>query len=347
MATPRWELTVEARAHSDMLPLSRWGDDDAAEALGARGGQRGRNLAYIDNEIRVSRGSPMGTGPGRISLLARQSATLVASRGAVELAADAQTAGRPPADRRWDVHARYLAFAGSGLAWQHGVSPAADWQLQGGVQALVLRDWRERLIDGTAGYTAADGRYTANLSSFEGSDRLLFPYQQAFGGHGSALLFDAELRWAGERFSAGLGVRDAGRLRWRGLPQNESRLNTNTRSVDPNGFVLYQPLVEGRNTQPRRQRAAPLRVQTFVAWQADAATRLELAAEHVTHFGLLPRFGVEHALGAWRIGAGWHVYERRATASVGWRGLQLRVGMDAFGGRMRSRELALAGSWPL
>ena len=178
MATSGWELTVEARAHSELLPLSRWGDDDAADALGARGGQRGRNLAYIDNEIRFSRGSRIGAGLGRISLLARQSATLVASRGAIELAADAQTAGRPPADRRWDVHARNLALAGSGLAWQHGVSPAADWQLQGGAQALVLRDWRERLIDCTAGYTAADGRYAANLSSFEASDRLLFPYQQ-------------------------------------------------------------------------------------------------------------------------------------------------------------------------
>ena len=49
-------------------------------------------------------------------------------------------------------------------------------------------------MDCTAGYTAADGRYAANLSSFEASDRLLFPSQQAFGGHGSALLFDAELR---------------------------------------------------------------------------------------------------------------------------------------------------------
>ena len=336
------ELAITAREHSDMLPLVRWGDDEVSDALRSRRG--GRQLAYVEHEVRISHGS---ASLGRFSLLARQSATLIASPGAIELAADAGTVGRPAGDRDWQVHGRYLAFAGSGLGWQHGAALAPGWRLQGGVQALALRHWRDRLIEGTASYVAANAAYRASLSSFEASDRLLFPYQQPSAGHGQALLFDAELHWTGPRFSAGLGLRDAGWLRWKGLPQNLSQLDTDTRTIDASGFVVYQPLVRGQNAQSVRQRAAPLRVLAVVAWQAGASTRVEASVEGLRHFGWLPRIGVEQALGDWRLGAHWHLHERRVTAGLGWRGLQLRVGVDRPGAQMRSRELALSGSWPL
>lgn len=335
-----WELSIAARQHSDALPLSRWGDDDFAAALRPR---NGRNLAYLDHEVSVSRNGEWG----RWSLLSRQSATLIASPGAIGLAAAAQSPGGPVRDQSWPVEARYLAFAGSGLAWQQGWSPAPGWCLQGGVQALVLRRWRERQIEGDAAYNSADGSYQARLSSFEASERLAFPYQGGFAGQGLGVLFDGELRWSDERVSARVGWRDVGRLRWSGLPQNLSRLSTDTRGVDDGGFVVYQPLIQGQNSQSTRRRAGPARALAFIGWRVGEATRFEAGAERLRHFGVLPQARVEHGHGEWRFGLAWHAHERRASASVAWRGLQLKVGADRPGAQMRSRELVLAGSWPL
>ena len=339
-ADARWQLSISAAQHSDALPLSLWGADHFAPALQARSGA---NLAYLAHEIRLShRGSW-----GRFGLLTRQSATLTASRGAIELAADAETSGRPAGDRQWTVDADYFAFEGSGLAWQHGWSPAPGWQLQGGVQALVLRRWRERRIDGDAGYDSAGGSYRAGLSSFEAGERLEFPYQTTFSGHGQGLLFDADLHWTGTRLSLHAGVRDVGRLRWSGLPQNTSQLSTDTRSLDADGFVVYQPLIQGRNAQATRSRSPPWRALAFVGWQASEDTRFEAGAEVLRGFGALPQLRATHRRGDWDFGLAVHTYERRVTARLGWRGLQLRVGTDRFGSQAQSRELAVAGSWPL
>lgn len=331
-------LQLNSTQHSDPLPLHRFGDDDIGPALSARSG---RNLAYLDNELRLSH----RRGPNTWSLLTRQSATVIASQGTVDLAADAETSGRPAGDRQWAVQARYFAFAGSGLAWQRAFTPAPGWQLDVGAQGLLLQRWRERHLTGQAGYEAALQSYHFDLQSFEADNELAFPYQRSFAPRGHALLLDGQLRWAGSAFGARVAWRDAGWLRWRGLPQNQSALSTQTQTYDADGFVVYQPLIQGQNSQAGRSRHAPARVILAGDWRPDARTTVELRGEWLQHFGVLPALSAEHRVGDATWGIAWHSHERRATASVAWRGLRLRVGADRFGDAAHSREMSLAGAW--
>ena len=341
LAAASWQFSASSVEHSDALALSRWSDDDAAAQVVPRGR---RNIAYLERELRASYASAAW---GRWSLLTRQSARITASRGALDLVVQAEAGGRPDGDRRWAVDARYFGFEGSGIAWQHKVGLGGGWRLDGGAQALVLTRWREKRFQGDASYDPGTGSYRAALSAFEASDKLDFPYRQPYSGHGRAVLWNAAVAWQGDRLSAGLSLHDAGALRWRGLPQNASVLSTDTRSVDANGFVVYGPLIEGRNSQPDRRRSAPWQLRADARWQAAPTTAFTAAAVHVPHFGALPELGAEQVWGGWRGGITAHLHERRVTLGLGWQGLQLRVGLDRPGSAQRSREAAFTWQWPL
>ncbi len=336
-----WHLNLHSRHHSDATAVTL-GRDPQAGDLAPR---RGRNLAYIDDELRLERTQ----GAWTFGLLARSRATLVAS--ADTLALYRQVDGGEPVteDRRWDVDARLRGFSGGGLqvGRQHGAG--AGWSARWDVQALVLQRWRERHITGTAGASAASGAYNFALSSMQRDDGLRFPHQTAFASRGSALLGGLALAWQGPRWQFEAAVKDAGWLHWRALPRQDAVLDSRTSATDADGFLIYRPLVQGQNAQADATQAAPAWGRLVARWQApDAAGALvEAGADLLPGFGPLPWLGVTAAVGASQLGLQWRTHERRLTLHWRWRGLTLTAGADRLGGGARSRDLGLAWRLPI
>jgi hypothetical protein len=330
-----WRLALHSDRHSDAMPLADLAADDPLAHLQPRAG---RNLAYIDDELRISR-RQAGWDWG---LLVRQSATLATDHDTLELARQASGQTATNTDQRWRTHVRYRQFSGAGIELGHRFVLAEDWRAAFAVQGLQLRHWRERLIDGPVSYTGATGSYRFDLNSHQGDDRQNVPFQEPFAAHGAGLLMHGELAWQAEPWRLSLGVRDLGWLRWRGLPQQDLLLSTDTQSVDADGYVVYQPLVQGRNSQAGFTRAMSGWWTAKAAWSIDADRSVEASVESVRGFGVLPALAWQQRFGELGLTAQWRVHEQRATLGLAWRGLALRFGVDRLGGQAHSRTLALA-----
>jgi hypothetical protein len=338
-AEDAWQIMLRSDRHSDGMPLAELAGGDPLLHLKPRAG---RNLAYVDDEVRISRRQ----GGWQWSLLARQSASLATNRDTLALAL--QASGRTPAtsDQAWQTRVRYQQFSGVGLEAGRSLALAADdaWQGAAAVQLLQLRHWRERVIDGPVGYEAATGTYRFDLKSHEADDRQTAPFQEPFAARGAGLLLHGALAWQAAPWRASLEVRDLGWLRWRGLPQQALVLSTDTRSVDADGFVIYQPLVQGRDSQAGyTQRLAGVWTARM-AGAIDATRRIEASLETRRGFGLLPAIAWQQRVAAADadLTAQWRVHERRLTLGLAWRGLNLRLGADRLGGQAHSRDVGVS-----
>ncbi|CAD5373464.1 conserved exported hypothetical protein [Rubrivivax sp. A210] len=330
-----WTLALSSQWHADALTLARLGDEDA----GLLQPRRGRNLAYIDDEARLSRRQ----GDWTWSLLARSHATLVATDQALELAGLLARGERASADQHWQADVRLRALAGAGIALAHDGALGGGWRWQGEAQLLRLSQWRERRIQGTVDFAAAASQYSFDLRSDELGNRLDFPFREPFAPAGAALLLAAGLAWEGTGAWAEAGLRDGGWLSWRGVPQQAQVLNTDTRAVDGDGFIVYRPLLQGQDSQQGRRERWPWRGRLAGGARLADGQRLGLALDAVPGFGVLsalqwhrPAAGAVPALGLQ-----WRLHERRLTLSAAWGGLTLSAGADRLGAGMRSRELAL------
>jgi hypothetical protein len=328
-----WQFGLRSDHHSDAVEL-RDLDGDALRSLAPR---PGRNLAYVDDELRASR----RLGDWTWSLLARSRATLVVNADALALVAHVEAEPAARGSAHWATEARWRGFTGAGLEVERRFVLGDAWQARVGVQGLLLRHWRERRIDGTVDYDAATAAYAFDLRSTQTDDRLSFPFRRGFAARGAALLFSGELAWQGDRWHATLGASDVGWLRWRGVPQEQAQLSTTTRAYDADGFVIYRPLIQGVDSQGGRTRAAPARASASLAWQATRDAQLIGAADWIAGFGALPRVAWQQRWGALELGAAWRTHERRLTLSAAWQGLRLQLGADRAGGSARSREFAL------
>jgi hypothetical protein len=334
-----WQLQLHSIRHSDALRLADFDRDDW-QAVSAR---QGRNVTMFDEGLRLE----TRRGAWTWALLARSQATLVADEQTLNLARDIDGGRRPAADLALQVQARLRGTTGGGVALgrEHvlGEGWRAGWELQG----LTLARWLERRLAGPVQFRVADGSYDFALHSAEIDNRLDFPFRRDFARRGSALLLAATLAWDGDSAWARAGLHDGGWLRWRGMPQQDATLDTTTQAVDADGFLIYQPLVEGRNTQDGLRRRLPWRASVAAGVRVGPGQRLGLQAERLPDFGWLPAvswqtLGAAH--GSPSFGARWHLHERRLVLLAGWRGFNLRAGADRLGAAARSRELALGYS---
>lgn len=333
-----WRVDVSSSRHADAVPLNQLDADDVATQFRPRSG---RNLAYVRDELRVSRDD----GAQTWSLLARQNATLVASADGLDLAHAVETSGTPAASRRWDVRARYRGFAGAGAAWQREFTLAPGWQAHAGVQGLLLSQWREFELDGPASFDAALQQWSFDLRYRRADSRLEFPFQRDFAARGQALLTHGGLRWSGPSLSASVSWRDAGWLRWRGLPHQDAVLSSNTQAVDADGYVVYKPLVQGQFSQPDARRTLAGIVNLQLAWAQSAATEWAAGFDRVAGFGVLPQLKLRHRVGDLALSARFDVHERRLGLGAAWGGWQVGLGTDRLDGQARSRDLLLAYRW--
>lgn len=346
--------------HADPVSLALMGQGHWRSRDWAQVAPRpGDNLARIDDEARLAWQQRSGAWAGwQIALLARSQATLVASHDALALAAQVARGERPAADADWAARLRLRAFTGAGLALgrEHTLTllPAAGrWQAAWELQGLVLGSWRERDIAGPVHLDAATQRYGFALGARESNNRLRLPFLQPAARRGAGLLLGAQLQWQGEGAWApwaSLALRDGGWLHWRGMAQQQAALDTDTASTDADGFLVYQPLVQGRNHRSNLTRWQPWRGRLAAGVTLAGRHRLGLRLDTEPGWGALPALTWQRpatTAGApgwaglgWQ--AEWRTHERRLTLGLDWRGLNLRLGADRLGGGARSREWALA-----
>ena len=336
-AAAGWQLSVRSDRHVDALQLRDLGAEHPAELLEPRSG---RNVGYIEDELRLSRSD----GLWRWSLLARQSASLATDRATLDLAARAQGRGDATRDQQWQARVRYTQFSGAGVEVGRSFVPAQGLQVVAAAQVLQLQRWRERTIDGPVQYAAATGTYSFDLRSHQGDDSKRFPFQQSYAAHGAGLLLHGSVAWEAGAWQLGAAVRDLGWLHWRGLPQQDLVLSTDTQAVDADGFVIYQPLVQGQNSQAGTTRTSSGWWSARALWALDPQSSLEGSVQTRRGFGLLPALAWRQQLGEVSLLARWRVHEQRLTLGLDWRGLSLRYGTDRLDGAAHSRELALAGT---
>lgn len=329
-----WQLSLRYDHHSDGLALDQMGTRDWAKSLRPR---QGLNLSYVEDELRLDKQQ----GPWSLALLARSSASLVASPDAMELASLISRGEHPAGNTQWDNEVLLRGFNGVGLEVGRSHRLAARWSARWTAQGLLLTRWRERQLNGPASYAADSGSYQFDLQSRELDNKRRFPFQQDFAAQGAGLLLGAELGWQGEQAFAALAVRDGGWLHWRDVPQQQMQLNSVTQAVDADGFLIYRPLIQGQNSQQGRTRRQPWRPQIRTGWKLENQAQISASVEHLPDFGLLPALQWSQRDGELEWGLEWRFHERRATLSMGWQNWRLRVGTDSLDSQARSRELGL------
>jgi hypothetical protein len=333
-----WTLDCRSDHHSDALALRQFGDD-AWSQLTPR---PGRNLTYIDDEIRISRQQSAWTW----SLLVRSQAALVTNQPTLALAAQLAKSLQATPDSQWQTQVKLRSFAGAGIAVGRIATIRSGWRASWEVQALGLKHWRDRDINGPVVYRSPS--YQFDVVSNQIDDRLDFPFRQNFAPLGYGLLLAGHVSWEGDQAWFEGGLQDGGWLRWRNIPQQQAQLNTATQAVDADGFLIYKPVIQGRNSQDGPQQR---RLHWRSTWSAGVKLagnqRLGLELQTIPGFGALPALSWRQAPAAadslaWS--TAWQFHERRLTVTGAWRGLQLRVGADRLDAKARSRTLALGYS---
>ncbi len=332
-----WAYRVRSDRHADALPLASLGNI-APRQLAPRGG---RNLAYVDDQARVDR----QLGAWTWSLLARERSS-VATDAASLAVARALDGGSPLPPAQQSVALRYRDFAGAGLAVQHRWPLSSTWQLQLGLQALVLGRARDSRLAGDVQLSPANALQTLDLQLDRLDSRMRPPFFAPPANHGQAWLGSVALqgRWADGGVK--LALDDLGWLFWSGLPRQQATLSSDTAAVDALGYTVLLPLAQGRYTPASSRQFAPLQGSLSVWWQWQPRWRLGATVRGWAGSGPLPALRLDTdlagAAGRWSVGGEWQLHERRLVAHAAWRGWQLQLGTDTLGGQAHSRLVGLA-----
>lgn len=345
-------VSVQTDRFSDPLPLA----DLLASRLSGLRARHQWSLAYARDEVRVSAWGPLGLPSWlwpqaqdtrwQLSALARQSATLVASRGAVALTQDIAADGAPARSYQADVSLRLRGYAGYGIDWAvQGASgwPGGQLRWQLGVQTLRLLRLMTRDITGQVRFDAATSSYTTRLESDQFNDRHHYLYQTEGDTQGWAWLAHWQLQWqASPDWAWSVGVSDIGRLHWDRLAHEQRTLDTDVTRTDSAGNVSYAPLLQGRDGQDRLTLMANATVVAGMSWQWQSGQHIELSARHLAGMQpWLPYSGVRVQGGDWQWQLGWRWHERAAQVGLQHGPWQMHMAGDALDSRARTRQFSL------
>lgn len=328
-----WRVEVRTRQHNGLGTLAQLDSPQVRQLAGSGG----RNIAYVDDEARLSR----DLGDWRVSLLARNTATLVTDGDTLQALRHAAGERAGTQDAAWRLQARFSGIQGAGLEIGRSIPLPHGFQARVELQGLLLTRWREREVAGLLQYAAASGDYGFDLAAYSRGEQLRFPFQQGHAARGWGLLLGGELAWASERLRLAVQLRDLGWLGWDRLPQQRFTLSSSTRQVNAEGEVVYQPLLQGRNTQDRLREHADPRWTASAAWRISDNAGVEAEVEGFRGSGPLPML-------AWRQGwhgieatLGWRVREKVPVLGLRWAGLELQFSGDGFGSDAHTRHLLL------
>lgn len=327
-----WQLTLQSVQHCDALPLSRLNDKDALAHARPRSG---RNLTYVDDQARAS----VHREGWDWSFVVRNSGTLVASQDALELGAMLARGESPNTSRTWNTRVRFRQFVGTGLEVGRTTQLSPDWLVTWHIQGLSLKHWRQRRLDGPASYDAATQIYQGQLHSYQADDRLHFPFEEPSASLGWGVLWGGQLQWQSESWIASVAVRDLGWLNWNQLPQQDLQLDSNTLTTDSEGYLIYQPLVQGKDKQNRFSQWQTGWWQVRAGYAMTNQQQLLIGGDRAPDYGWLPvvawRAGEKNS-GAWQ--AEWRIHERRFSLGWEWAGWTVQAGADRLDSRAQSRN---------
>jgi hypothetical protein len=331
-AAPMWRLELRTNRHSDVGPIAEMGGPAEGSDFRIRGS---RNLAYMDDEVRLSRSS----GSLDWSLLVRSFGVMVANRDALAAANHVEGTARKNASEQWNIAARMTSFTGAGAEVK--LRLATQLPLTVSAQALALTRLRELSIDGPASFEPNSGTYSFDLHGDKAGGNLTFPFMHSYSRNGFGLLFGAETQWDIQPLQFRAALRDLGWLYWNDLPRQHSDLTTQTREVDANGFVIYKPALQGQNTQKAYLTRAVARLSGEAIWRLESGSALKASVDAIPSFGLLPAVAWRTRLAGAEVELGWRFHEQRAELAIDAGALNLRFGWDGIG-KTRSRLLSIA-----
>lgn len=345
-----WRVGLALDHHLDALPLADAGTDDVLQRL--RLDRGARLIGRVDDEARLMRLAGDGW---RWGWLARQRARLSVSRGTVEAARSAEDDATASRDGHWPVRVRFQAWSGQGLAGGRAWAPAPGWTAHIEAQALRLGRWRERRIDGDIDHAGATDTYTGRLTQTLWDSAEGAPFGPTPAAHGHALLLRGHVGHTLALGTAtdgpalrppalrlGLAWQDAGWLHWRRRAVDDGVLDTDTARRDADGYLVYDPLIQGHwSTQGRARWQRPDLALTLQA--ADRQSRDDGPGWTARHDR---DTGWRHTLhwqlrGAARLS--WTPAERQLAVALAAGAHQLTLGADRID--RGARSLRLAWQW--
>ena len=188
----------------------------------------------------------------RVGIEYRQEGTLDAGRDTLEFYRLYKQRLRPDSARDFNLDAQFKSWSAAGLrvARTFPLDEAAGPLLM--VSGALYANPRNRDIDvtGNVNYRPADV-YGFNAQYQESDTRYRYPFMPEPSQTSSGASVSLALQWPlSERFTANLALNDIwSRMRWSNLPAVRKSISSDVTSYDKDGYVNYQPLLSGQNSQ--------------------------------------------------------------------------------------------------
>ncbi len=331
---PEWRVELRSARYSDPLPLRYFGQADWAQRVQAR---PGLNLVQFDQSMSLQR---VVNGSGhQWSLVLRQLGRVILDDTTALRIQQIDSGAEAAQDWQWHPQLTYRGLAGYGLGWAYRPNQHEGMYFEGGTQVLTVSSLSARDFSGAVDFNATSQRYAFNVQSTQSANRLVFPFQKPHDSAGLALLLNARVGWRSNPWHFSVGMRDAGWLRWQGLPSQFLNYNTQTQVRDANGHILYRPLVQGQNTQSDVRWSAPWTGELEASVNLTPHVSLSMPWEYVPRFGWLPAMRWQDHVGALKWSITWRQHQKDVQTQWHWGAWSLTFAA----GRIRnSQDLALS-----
>lgn len=271
---------LRADALSNGLPVMDI-EGDWQEGYRRRGnGSTQRAYQAVSAEAGVLLSVPWASahGPWALGWVARTEALVRASGDAAEVVRFYQGRRDPPGAVDFEPRADVLLWRGQGVAVRTPWLAAGVGQWQLGLQWLTLQRLRRVGADGDLSYDGAGG-YEHQLSLRDDDSRTDAPFTAAPASRGGGYSLSVAWQWApAPDWSLRIDARDvASQLWWKGVNTSQATLSSRISSRNPDGYLDYQPALQGAYARRTMRERIPGTVEADLAWRSDAGTwRLNL-----------------------------------------------------------------------
>lgn len=322
--TARRVLYVDAQgwAFSEPVPIDAFADDFHAPL------QKGSDAyAWLSVETGVR------SGPWRFGYVAQRQYVVEASRDAAVLHHLSQNDLASPPSRRYDARLDVNFYSAQGLRVGHRVSPMQIGEIEVALDPSIVL-WRgDDFEDGSlkgvgTSNEAGDLTYRATLRHAYTEDKLFSRRVRTPRGRGASLDLQAEVAM-GKAWRAQIETRNLlGRMWWHNAPYTTGALDSDTRQIDGNGQVRFDPTLRGFEGYASHRQRLPLFAQITLVRRFES-NQGELGLIH-TEIGTFPMLGGSRQDNGWRYGFAWLPTARNAfQAHVAWSALRVQLGSDA------------------
>lgn len=243
-----WQAYAKAQlwAVYDAIPVREF-DGDWSVGYAPRDG---RNLFLQRNRAEFG----VEKNGWRVGIEYRQEGSLDANRDTLEFYRLYKQRLRPDSARDFNLNPQFRSWSAAGLrvARTFSLDDAAGNSPLLMVSGALYANPRNRDIDvsGKVNYTPTDV-YGFNAQYQESDTRYRYPFMPDLSQTSSGASVSLALQWPlSARLTANLALNDIwSRMRWSNLPAVRKSINSDVTSYDKDGYVNYQPLLSGQNSQ--------------------------------------------------------------------------------------------------